>query len=127
MNHCGTRNLETPRLLLRPLTLDDAQMMYDNWASDPAVTKYLRWEPHPSWVYTAELLHEWSKHYADPAYYQWGICEKDTGVLFGSLCLGPGETDPVWQQPMWEPGYCIGRRWWNQGYTTEALCAVRDL
>ena len=70
MKHCGTRKLETPRLLLRPLTMDDAQMMYDNWASDPAVTKYLRWEPHPSWVYTAELLHEWSKHYADPAYYQ---------------------------------------------------------
>ena len=43
MNHCGTRILETPRLLLRPLTMDDAQMMYDNWASDPAVTKYLRW------------------------------------------------------------------------------------
>ena len=127
MNHCGTRILETPRLLLRPLTMDDAQMMYDNWASDPAVTNYLRWEPHPSWVYTAELLHEWSKHYADPAYYQWGICEKDTGVLFGSLCLGPGEPDPVWQGPMWEPGYCIGRRWWNKGYTTEALCAVRDL
>ena len=100
MNHCGTRNLETPRLLLRPLTMDDAQRMYDNWASDPAVTKYLRWEPHPSWVYTAELLHEWSKHYADPAYYQWGICEKDTGVLFGSLCLGPGEPDPVWKEPM---------------------------
>ena len=26
--------------------------------------------------------------------------------------------------PQWEPGYCIGRAWWGQGYTTEALRAV---
>jgi ribosomal-protein-alanine N-acetyltransferase len=25
---------------------------------------------------------------------------------------------------IWEAGYCIGRAWWNQGYTTEALRAV---
>ena len=25
---------------------------------------------------------------------------------------------------IWEPGYCIGRGWWNKGYTTEALDAL---
>ena len=25
---------------------------------------------------------------------------------------------------VWEPGYCIGRKWWNKGFTTEALRAV---
>ena len=28
--------------------------------------------------------------------------------------------------PPWEAGYVLGRKWWNKGYATEALCAVRD-
>ena len=46
MRHVGTQNIETPRLLLRRLAPADAPAMYRNWACDPAVTRYLRWEPH---------------------------------------------------------------------------------
>ena len=59
MKHCGTRELETGRLLLRRLSIDDCEMMYNNWASDPEVTKYLRWNAHRTWGETAELLNEW--------------------------------------------------------------------
>ncbi len=38
MNHLGTKQLETPRLILRRFTTEDAQAMYENWASDPEVT-----------------------------------------------------------------------------------------
>ena len=62
MKHCGTQPLETGRLLLRRLSIDDCEMMYNNWASDPEVTRYLRWAPHRSWAETAELLNEWEKH-----------------------------------------------------------------
>ena len=41
MKHCGTRILETERLILRRLTMDDAEAMFRNWASDPEVTKFL--------------------------------------------------------------------------------------
>ena len=41
MRHAGTQTIETERLLLRPLTPEDAPMMYANWANDPDVT---RWE-----------------------------------------------------------------------------------
>jgi len=34
MKHCGTQELETGRLLLRRLTMDDSEMMFNNWASD---------------------------------------------------------------------------------------------
>ena len=46
MRHAGTQDIETPRLLLRRLLPEDAPQMYANWASDPEVTRYLRWEPH---------------------------------------------------------------------------------
>lgn len=129
MKHLGTRVLVTGRLILRPMTMSDAEMMFQNWASDPEVTRWLRWEPHRSWVETAELLNEWSKHYIEPDYYQWGICDKSTGVLFGSISMIRPEEDPAWagmDGELWEPGYCIGKKWWDQGYATEALCAVRD-
>ena len=32
MNHCGTKTLNTDRLVLRQFTPDDAQAMFDNWA-----------------------------------------------------------------------------------------------
>ena len=35
LHHAGTQILKTKRLVLRPFSLDDAQAMYDNWASDP--------------------------------------------------------------------------------------------
>ena len=44
MQHLGTRLLRTQRLVLRRMTLDDCHDMYKNWACDPAVTRYLRWE-----------------------------------------------------------------------------------
>ena len=39
-------NLETNRLLLRKFTLDDAQEMFNNWANDEEVTKFMTWNPH---------------------------------------------------------------------------------
>lgn len=38
--------LETDRLLLRPFSVDDAEAMFNGWASDPEVTKYLTWNTH---------------------------------------------------------------------------------
>ena len=46
--HRGTQTIETPRLLLRRATVEDAQAMFDHWASDPQVTRYLMWPKAPS-------------------------------------------------------------------------------
>ena len=112
---------------------DDSEMMFNNWASDRQVTQYLRWNAHRSWGETAETLNEWEKHYDDPAFYQWGITDKHTGVLFGTISLFPAPALKMgWHLnterlgPAWEVGYALGRKWWNKGYTTEALCTVRD-
>ena len=39
MSHCGTKKLETNRLVLRRYVNEDALAMYKNWASDEEVTK----------------------------------------------------------------------------------------
>ena len=87
MRHAGTQDIETPRLLLRRLLPEDAPQMYANWASDPEVTRYLRWEPHKSPAETRELLAAWALLYPNPDYYQWAMVEKATGQVFGSISL----------------------------------------
>ena len=136
MRHAGTQELETDRLLLRRLLPQDAEMMYRNWASDPEVTRFLRWEPHRNALQTVGLLAAWATLYPNPDYYQWAIVEKATGQVFGSIgifnaALGAPEQKAAWPEldtadGVWEVGYCIGQKWWNKGFTTEALRAVVD-
>ena len=38
--------LSTPRLVLRPFVPEDGAEMFRVWASDPQVTRFLRWTPH---------------------------------------------------------------------------------
>ena len=59
MKHIGTKNIETERLILRRFTLDDADAMYRNWASDDEVTKYLTWPAHSSVDITKMVLADW--------------------------------------------------------------------
>lgn len=138
MKHCGTQELTTERLVLRRMTTDDCEMMFGNWANDPEVTRYLRWEPHRDWVVTMAYLNEIVKQYDRPDFYDWGICDKVTGVLMGSISIAPAESCErekpyAWKNVktellggMYEIGYTLGKKWWNQGYATEAAAAVRD-
>ena len=134
MRHAGTQPLETDRLLLRRLLPEDAEQMYANWASDPQVTRFLRWEPHKNALETLGLLAAWATLYPNPDYYQWAMVEKASGQVLGSISIVnslPGEPQQKAQWPgldlsdgIWEPGYCIGRSWWNKGLTTESLKAI---
>ena len=46
MNNIGSINLETERLLLRRGTINDALEIYENYGSDPLVSKYVVWNKH---------------------------------------------------------------------------------
>lgn len=67
MNKAGTQNIETKRLLLRRFKIEDAEDMYNNWASDPEVTRYLTWPTHSSVDVTRDLLTDWVIRYEDSA------------------------------------------------------------
>ena len=103
MRHAGTQDIETPRLLLRRLLPEDAPQMYANWASDPEVTRYLRWEPHKSPAETRELLAAWALLYPNPDYYQWAMVEKATGQVFGSISLYNSLPDKTFSQFLFPP------------------------
>lgn len=120
MQNLGTKTIFTERLKLRPFTADDADIMFDNWASDDVVTKYLPWDSHSSIDITKQLLLEWVNSYKNPDFYQW--CIEYNGEAIGSISVI--EIDE--ESKTCEIGYCIGKRWWNQGITSEALFAIRN-
>lgn len=122
MNKIGTKKLETARLILRRFTVDDAADMYQNWASDPEVTKYLTWPCHTSVEATAGLLKKWVQSYEDGSVFQWAIALKETGAVIGSIAaVKLDETiDSV------EIGYCMSRRYWGRGIMPEALRVVMN-
>ncbi len=120
MKHLGTKQIETPRLLLRPFRPEDADAMFRNWASDPDVTKYLTWPCHDHVDVSRWVLSDWCSHYGEKTYYQWAIVPQALGEPIGSITV-VGRNDPA----RWvEIGYCIGKAWWHQGIMTEALSAV---
>ena len=120
MEHKGTVKLETDRLILRKVTISDAQDMFDNWASNPNVTKFMTWPTHSNIEITKMVLSNWVNSYENFTYYQWGIVIKKTNQLIGTISVVrfKEEINEV------EIGYCIGEKWWNQGITSEALKEV---
>jgi len=121
MKHLGTQTLETSRLILQRFCIEDASAMFHNWASDPAVTRYLTWPTHTDESITRALLEDWVPRYRDERYYHWAIVPKGTRNLpIGSIAVVALD-DQVEKATI---GYCIGRNWWHQGITSEALSAV---
>lgn len=121
VNHCGTKTIETDRLILRRFEVADAAAMYRNWASDPAVTKFLTWKPHRDVKETRALLTEWVADYERPDCYNWII------VLKGENAGPVGSISVVKIEEVTRCatiGYCIGQAWWRRGITSEALDAV---
>ena len=123
MRHCGTLRLETNRLVLRKFVIEDAKAMFQNWASDSEVTKYLTWPAHDSVDVSRKVLEDWTAQYANKNFYQWAIALRDREICpIGSISAVKLD-DAV---SLVHIGYCIGRPWWHRGITSEALKAVMD-
>lgn len=120
MLNLGTQLIETTRLILRQFVESDAQPMYDNWASDPEVTRFLTWPPHQSPEVSAMVTQSWVAEYHRKDFYQWAIVPKEFGEPIGSISVVRQEGDTF------EIGYCIGKKWWRKGITSESLAAVMD-
>lgn len=118
MKHLGTVELKTDRLILRRFTMDDAEAMYRNWASDPEVTKYLTWPAHANPEISRMVLESWIKEYEKDDYYQWAI-EFENQVI-GSISV-VNANDLARKV---ETGYCIGRNWWHRGIVSEVLAEL---
>lgn len=121
MKHCGTKEIETDRLILRRFVYADYIPMYNNWASDDEVTKFLTWQTHESYDTSREITDMWVDNYKNDNNYQWAITMKTAvNEPFGSIAVVSADENTH----TLEIGYCIGKKFWHKGIMTEALSAV---
>ncbi|MGT2911984.1 GNAT family N-acetyltransferase [Streptococcus cameli] len=105
------RIIETERLLLRPVTLEDAKAMF-SYASD---------EENVRWTFPVNQTLEDTKNNIAQIYLanplgRWGIEIKETGQFIGTLDMHH-LTEATKRA---EIGYTLDKRFWNMGIMTEA-------
>lgn len=120
LTHKGTQTLKTERLILRRFTKNDAVQMYENWAKDERVTRFLTWAPHTSPEFSEKLLKAWIKDYKKDDFYNWAI--EFQGKTIGNISVVHIDEN----SERCELGYCIGFDFWGRGIMTEAAKAVID-
>lgn len=119
MNHVGTKTIETERLLLRKFEMKDASSMYNNWANDDEVTKYITWSSHKNIEESKSFISEIINKYTENKY-QWAIELKENKEVIGDISA-PRIFENIETVEM---GYVLGRKYWNKGIVTEALKAL---
>jgi len=116
----GTQVLVTERLTLRPIRMDDAEDMFFNWASDPEVSRYLPWLPHPDLAETKTVIASWLEDLKKPEFFHW--CIEYAGTAIGTIAVVSVDE----RRNFATLGYCLSRRFWNRGIMSEALLAVEE-
>jgi ribosomal-protein-alanine N-acetyltransferase len=116
----GAPMIETQRLILRKMEMNDANRMFDYIFSDHRVMDNLIKGPHKSISETINRVTEITNQYVSEKFCYWGIEVKESRELIGTIDLYNINEDTE----NCEVGYDIGFNWWNQGYGTEALHAV---
>jgi [ribosomal protein S5]-alanine N-acetyltransferase len=119
MLHGSSSQLETKRLLLRPMSETDLDALLLIF-TDPKVMAAFN---HPP--FTREQMQRWLnrnlEHQHEFGYGLFSVLLKESGELIGDCGLERME-----DQGAAELGYDFRSDFWNQGYATEAACAVRD-
>ena len=117
LTHKGSVPIHCQRIILQPFKVSDAFFMFRNWANDPDVTRYMTWFPHENMQVTESVISSWVSDYSKPNFYQWAILLRQIDEPIGSIGVVEMDEDAK----SCELGYCIGKPFWHQGYTSEAV------
>jgi len=112
--------LETPRLLLRPLVLSDAEALFE-LNKNPEVHKYLWQTPEKEIEESIKVIEYVNRQYAENNIGRFATILKETGEFIGWTGIKfvndhveNGNTN------FYDYGYRLAEPFWNKGYATEA-------
>lgn len=109
--------LETARLRLRSPRQEDAAVIFDSYARDPIVTRYLVWLPHQSIETTEKFIALCIEQWANASAFPYIITQRSDEQLVGMIDLRPHEHGA-------NMGYVLAKEHWGRGIMTEAARSV---
>lgn len=102
------KRIETERLILRPLTVDDAPDVFE-WVGDPIVNRYMPYSLYEN----VDQVRTWINQIA-PEENEFAFVLRESGKVIGAGSIEPNE------DCRFELGYNLNRLYWGMGYATEA-------
>ncbi len=112
--------LDTARLVLRPIAATDAEQAFREYAADPLVTRYLTWAPYQHAASCVGFFAHLARRHAAGEIGSYAITLRADGRMIGAFDIRADAATRV------NFGYVLGRAHWRQGLMTEALTAVLD-
>lgn len=110
--------LETERLILRPITLDDAEACF-SWGSDECVARFMC---YPTAKDISETIAWIKTTLVDEEEWNWAFVLKSENRVIGTGGIGPNK----FMDGYWGIGYNLHYDYWHKGYCTEAMRAIVD-
>lgn len=110
--------LETERLILRPITLDDAEACF-SWGSDERVARFMC---YPTAKDISETIAWIKTTLVDEEEWNWAFVLKSENRVIGTGGIGPNK----FMDGYWGIGYNFHYDYWHKGYCTEAMRAIVD-
>ena len=94
--------------------MGDADVIFDKYAQDPDVTKYLTWRPNRSSGNPGISAGPSGRLARGPVISTGRLCGRKTSELMGMI-------NARVENHKWQMGYVLARAYWGKGYMTEAL------
>ena len=111
--------LECDRVILRKMDRSFADDMFE-YASNPAVTKYLTWDVHPNSRFSYNYLGYVNSRYRTGEFFDWAITMRDSGKMIGTC----GFTRFNFSSYSAEIGFVLNPKYWGYSIAPEAARRV---
>lgn len=105
----------------------EAAEIFERYAADPEVTRYLGWATHRSVADTEGFIGFSSSQWERDGLGPYLIRSRETGVLLGSTGLGLANSGQSGDGHRALTGYVLSRDAWGRGFATESLRAMVDI
>ncbi len=112
--------IQTERLMLRPYRTDDIKPLFEIFSDEENMAFY----PKPYSIKEVEIIiNNNMKSFEKDRIGFFGVIHNDSSNLIGNCGITIQNIDGVQE---YEIGYHIHKNFWNQGYATEAACAMME-